>query len=212
MGGNCVSTSYKTKEPGPTGRPQKGQDTSIRPDDPGYPPDSPKSLKDLEWDGLQMGINEHGSYMVLDKEEPEVMPNPPRQVVVDDEHRCCGTCQTSLERSFRPCLTKHNSLSNDSSCCKRLRYAFLCPPHGVLSRWLTLGLIGILVWAVLWSITGPDALPGGNLFGLCILIMCCFLGGALVAKIHLPPLLGKFSCRYSVYVSTLYRGLSIVQE
>ncbi|XP_072051345.1 sodium/hydrogen exchanger 9B2-like [Amphiura filiformis] len=210
MGGNCVSTSYSTKEPAPepatpaqtptTDKPGQiskngkgwGHDTSMCPDDPGYPPDSPGAEKELEWDGLQMGMNEHGSYMVLDKEEPELY-NPPSRLRDEnetEENGLCKRCKDSFERSFRPCLAKHNRLSQNPTCCQRFRYMFLCPPHGVLSRWLTLGLIAFLIWAVLWSITGSETLPGGNLFGLYVLIVCCFMGGWLIAKIYLPPLLG----------------------
>ncbi len=208
MGGNCVSTSYSTKEPPPVHLPPTantpeqpsrnggkgwGHDTSICPDDPGYPPDSPGPDKELEWDGLQMGMNEHGSYMVLDRDEPEVMYKPPASPVPDQEedNTFCVGCRQSCQRSFRPILTKHNKLGQNPSFCQRFRYAFMCPPHGIVSRWLTLGLITFLVWAVLWSITGAETLPGGNLFGLYILIVCCFIGGWLIQKIHLPPLLGK---------------------
>ena len=204
MGGNCVSTSYKTKEPAPTYLPsdntpnetrKNGKGWGYRADDPGYPPDSPGLDKELEWDGLQMGMNEHGSYMVLDKDEPQVVYNPPGSAGPAEQSDFCSRCAKSCERSFRPCLTKHNKLGSNPTCCQQFRYAFMCPPHGIVSRWCTLGLITFLIWAVLWSITGAETLPGGNLFGLYVLIVCCFAGGWLMNKIHLPPLLGEWLLR-----------------
>ncbi|CAN2388934.1 Mitochondrial sodium hydrogen exchanger, partial [Pristimantis euphronides] len=54
----------------------------------------------------------------------------------------------------------------------------------------------VLVWAVLWSITGPQCLFGGTLFGIYALLLCAIIGGKLVGLIKiqnlppLPPLLG----------------------
>ncbi|XP_033994231.1 sodium/hydrogen exchanger 9B2-like [Trematomus bernacchii] len=53
-----------------------------------------------------------------------------------------------------------------------------------------------LLFGVVWSITGSECLPGGNLFGLVVLFLCSVLGGKLVGLIQLstlppfPPLLG----------------------
>ena len=49
----------------------------------------------------------------------------------------------------------------------------------------------VLFWAVMWSITSDESLPGGNYFALIILFVCCILGGMLAEAIRLPPLLGK---------------------
>ncbi|XP_029452883.1 sodium/hydrogen exchanger 9B2 isoform X2 [Rhinatrema bivittatum] len=49
----------------------------------------------------------------------------------------------------------------------------------------------VLVWAVIWSITGSECLPGGNLFGILFLLLCAVTGGKLVSLIKistLPPL------------------------
>jgi hypothetical protein len=50
----------------------------------------------------------------------------------------------------------------------------------------------LLIYGTLWAVTGNEALPGGNFFGLLVMLVCCLIGGALVAKICLPPLLGKY--------------------
>lgn len=55
----------------------------------------------------------------------------------------------------------------------------------------------VLLWAVVWSVTGPECLPGGNLFGILILFYCAVLGGKVFGLIRLPtlpplpPLLGE---------------------
>ena len=67
------------------------------------------------------------------------------------------------------------------------------PPSRFFGRVLTRGLIVVLIWAVLWSIIGADALPGGNIFGIFIVLVSASLCGFLVCRIpylHLPPLLG----------------------
>lgn len=45
-----------------------------------------------------------------------------------------------------------------------------------------------LLFGVVWSITGRECLPGGNLFGIIILFICSVLGGKLVGMIQLPTL------------------------
>uniref|UniRef100_A0A8D2KZK7 Cation/H+ exchanger transmembrane domain-containing protein n=1 Tax=Varanus komodoensis TaxID=61221 RepID=A0A8D2KZK7_VARKO len=47
-----------------------------------------------------------------------------------------------------------------------------------------------LVWALIWSITSHESLPGGNIFGFLVLYCCSVSGGQLIALIkipHLPP-------------------------
>ena len=61
----------------------------------------------------------------------------------------------------------------------------------------------LLLWAVLFTITGAEALPGGNLFGLYVLIISSIVLGLLVNKIlRLPALLGKsYPCSYTLKCS-----------
>ncbi|XP_015778740.1 PREDICTED: mitochondrial sodium/hydrogen exchanger 9B2-like [Acropora digitifera] len=69
----------------------------------------------------------------------------------------------------------------------------LIPPSGFLGRFLTRGVIVLLSWAVLWSIVGRDVLPGGNIFGIFIVIVLAALGGFLTRRLSkdaLPSLLG----------------------
>ncbi|XP_075400977.1 sodium/hydrogen exchanger 9B2 isoform X1 [Tenrec ecaudatus] len=84
----------------------------------------------------------------------------------------------------------------EDSHLQRLRRTFACPPHGLLGRIVTNVTMVVLLWAVVWSITGSECLPGGNLFGIIILFYCAVLGGKLMGLITfptlppLPPLLG----------------------
>ncbi|XP_074647339.1 sodium/hydrogen exchanger 9B2-like [Tubulanus polymorphus] len=96
---------------------------------------------------------------------------------------CCATCS-------KPLLTKYNALPVEPSRAERFKHSLLCPPHGCLGRFLTITIALVLIWAVLWSITGSEALPGHSFFGLFILFVCCIIGGAVVERIKLPALLG----------------------
>ncbi|KAG7256359.1 hypothetical protein CRUP_034790 [Coryphaenoides rupestris] len=74
-----------------------------------------------------------------------------------------------------------------SSCCVDLRER--CPrPRGLLNLLVTKMCLLALLYGVVWSITGPECLPGGNLFGITILFISAVLGGKLVGMIQLPTL------------------------
>lgn len=67
---------------------------------------------------------------------------------------------------------------------------------------LVLVMLAFLAWGVPWSITKKEALPGGNLFGIIILLLSCMAAGWLINHLPLPgipplpPLLGKLpACR-----------------
>lgn len=61
----------------------------------------------------------------------------------------------------------------------------------------SLGTMVVLLWAAVWSVTGPECLPGGNLFGILVLFYCAVVGGKVFGLIRLPtlpplpPLLGE---------------------
>ncbi|XP_019481420.1 PREDICTED: mitochondrial sodium/hydrogen exchanger 9B2 [Hipposideros armiger] len=92
----------------------------------------------------------------------------------------------------------------ESNHFQRLRQIFACPPHGSLDRVITNVTIIVLLWAVVWSITGSECLPGGNLFGIIILFYCAIIGGKLLELIKLlslpplPPLLGMLLAGFLV--------------
>ena len=75
--------------------------------------------------------------------------------------------------------------------CLAVVQSWLIP--GFLGRYLTRSLVAFVLWATVWAIVGNDALPGGNLFGLAVLLAASSLGGFAVRsipKLRLPSLLG----------------------
>lgn len=73
------------------------------------------------------------------------------------------------------------------------KLGFTLPPSGFLARVLTRTLIVVVGWTILWTMIGDDLLPGGNLFGLFIILVFSALGGFLVSNIPcivLPSLFG----------------------
>lgn len=91
---------------------------------------------------------------------------------------------------------RHEQQDHKATACLKMKTFCACPPHGPLSVLVTNVTMVVLVWAVTWSITGPECLPGGNLFGILALLFSAFIGGKLVGLIRipnlppLPPLLG----------------------
>ncbi|KAJ8008597.1 hypothetical protein DPEC_G00106540 [Dallia pectoralis] len=91
--------------------------------------------------------------------------------------------------------------SDSSSCCSFFsQMKQRCPrPHGLLAHIVTKVVLSVLLFGVVWSITGKECYPGGNLFGIIILYFCATCGGKLVGLIHLPtlppfpPLLGMLT-------------------
>ncbi|CAJ1048403.1 sodium/hydrogen exchanger 9B2 [Xyrichtys novacula] len=77
-----------------------------------------------------------------------------------------------------------------SSCCSScLSLKDRCPrPQGLINLLITKVCLLGLLFGVLWSITGVQCLPGGNIFGIVILFICSVLGGKLVGLIQLPTL------------------------
>ena len=97
-------------------------------------------------------------------------------------HRCCI--------SWRSALTAQHPLPAAATRGQRLRHALQCPPHGVLSRYLTMTLGVALLWILTWALLGDDALfgSGATLF---ILYVCGYISGNIVSIIKLPPYAGN---------------------
>ena len=87
-------------------------------------------------------------------------------------------------------LCKYNPIPENASFLQRSRYFFLCPPHNGLGTILSAFLLFFMLWLTAYSIVRNDALPGGNIFALFILVGAGFIGGELMSLIKLPPLLG----------------------
>ena len=128
--------------------------------------------------------------------------------------RCCSYLRYRLFLCCKPCMVEHNERPDpDGPCSPKLRYACLCPPHGKVARAVTLAMSVLLMWGTLWAITGAAALPGGNFFGLTVLLVLCVLGGELVQLMHMPPLLGRDSpiiCFFTVSNIYCYKNILVM--
>ncbi|PSN54242.1 hypothetical protein C0J52_09244 [Blattella germanica] len=65
-----------------------------------------------------------------------------------------------------------------------------CPTYRQFARILSLFLIGLLIWGVVYVILGDTAAPGGQLFGLAFLSIAAHFGGWLVTLTTMPALIG----------------------
>ncbi|XP_064414909.1 sodium/hydrogen exchanger 9B2 isoform X2 [Latimeria chalumnae] len=94
----------------------------------------------------------------------------------------------------------------------KLKQMCVCPPQGVLANVITKVFMLLLVFGVVWSITGSECLPGGNLFGILALMFFAVLGGKLMGLIKiptlppLPPLLGMLLAGF------LLRNIPVVND
>ncbi|XP_072936443.1 sodium/hydrogen exchanger 9B2-like isoform X2 [Epargyreus clarus] len=67
----------------------------------------------------------------------------------------------------------------------------LCPSYRHFAQTLSIFLIGLLVWVIVWIVLGDTAAPGGQLFMLAGLTIAANFGGWLILKITtLPQLIG----------------------
>ncbi|XP_052812372.1 sodium/hydrogen exchanger 9B2-like isoform X2 [Mya arenaria] len=95
----------------------------------------------------------------------------------------CVTC-------MQPCLVRFNPLPEDANIFERFTHALRMPPHGRLATYIQFVTVCVCLWVVLYCLTPSEALPGGNLYSLLALFVCCAVGGYLISFLHLPPLLG----------------------
>ncbi|XP_072261746.1 sodium/hydrogen exchanger 9B2 [Pyxicephalus adspersus] len=108
----------------------------------------------------------------------------------------------------------HHQLETEvrQNICTKIKKFCSCPPQGLLAVAVTNVIMVALIWGVVWSITGPESLPGGNLFGIFALLLCAVIGGKLVGLIRisnlprLPPLLGMLLAGF------LIRNIPVVTD
>lgn len=100
------------------------------------------------------------------------------------------SCAQSVRGFF---TTAQNPLPGKPTCRGRLVYALRCPPHGRVGRVLTLAIGVTLTWGTIWSISGREALPGGNLFALFALTLGGYVAGMVAQAVNLPPILGMLT-------------------
>ncbi|XP_040887585.1 sodium/hydrogen exchanger 9B2 isoform X1 [Toxotes jaculatrix] len=124
-------------------------------------------------DGQKQKETERGSKVQVGQEEREITVLPQRKTERRDD---TGEMETAA--------------SDSSSCCSScISLKDKCPrPQGLISLFITKVCLFALLFGVVWSITGSECLPGGNLFGIIILFICSVLGGKLVGMIQLPTL------------------------
>lgn len=116
-------------------------------------------------------------------EEPETETEPGR----------CRKCQDKCLKCLNPVLAEHHPLPPHPNIFQRLHFSVLCPPHGLIGATIFVLFFGVVLWGVLWALTGKQALPDGNFYSLTILFFACWCGGFLIQYIKLPPLLGMLS-------------------
>lgn len=112
---------------------------------------------------------------------------------------CRGQLEIEKETSSaadQDAIENEKQTNNDKRCkkCHIPKCLSPClPPRGFFGDVLTRGLICFLAWATLWAILGKEALPGGNMYSLFILLVTASFAGFLVSTIPyvtFPPLLG----------------------
>lgn len=132
-----------------------------------------------------------------------VYPSPPEveekeennlEVSIEEEEPSspkCAAVGVCFHNCSKPVSTKYHPLSEDPGKLERLRYAFMCPPHGNLAMYIQFFVLCAVTWVVLIALTKDQALPGGNIFSLVILFTAAVAGGYIFSLCRLPPLLGK---------------------
>nr|CAD7455626.1 unnamed protein product [Timema tahoe] len=65
-----------------------------------------------------------------------------------------------------------------------------CPSYRRLARVLSLCLLCLLSWGIVYVILGSTAAPGGQVFNLALLCICAHVGGWLMTLVNLPALVG----------------------
>ncbi|XP_065162835.1 sodium/hydrogen exchanger 9B2 isoform X3 [Atheta coriaria] len=80
-----------------------------------------------------------------------------------------------------------------------------CPTYRQFSRIISLSLIGVLLWFVVYSVIGDTAAPGGQLFQLITLTLGAHIGGWLMSLTNLPALIGM------LFVGLLFQNIGLVE-
>nr|CAD7602024.1 unnamed protein product [Timema genevievae] len=94
-------------------------------------------------------------------------------------------------------LIKNKSAKDDSTypsweppLYRRLCPSPFCPSYRRLARVLSLCLLCLLSWGIVYVILGSTAAPGGQVFNLALLCICAHVGGWLMTLVNLPALVG----------------------
>ena len=93
-------------------------------------------------------------------------------------------------RMTRDKLQAQHPLPDSASRCQQICNAFLCPPHGVVALYLTVGLGITIAWILSWTLLGHKALYGHVATGF-VLYIGGYIGARLTAAIKLPSYAGE---------------------
>lgn len=79
-------------------------------------------------------------------------------------------------------------------------------------NYVTLLLIGLVAWALLYAVLGHEVEPGGQLFLLIMLAIVAYACGWVVSFLRLPPLLGMLICGIGVRNLGLFNMTGVYVE
>ncbi|XP_074199171.1 sodium/hydrogen exchanger 9B1 isoform X3 [Camelus bactrianus] len=129
----------------------------------------------------------------------------PNNEHLEDKNMQSSTTPQILKASdSKPEETQETILSKTEGTKPQVEKKSSCPPQGTLNETITNGVMLFMLWCVTWSLSGPEALPGGSLFGLLIIFYSAIIGGELLEVIkmpsvpQLPPLLGMLLAGFTV--------------
>ncbi|KAL1023498.1 hypothetical protein UPYG_G00041530 [Umbra pygmaea] len=138
----------------------------------------PSPLVDLEQSPAVSPVTNHAELLGVNQ----------IQVVVRRSSTPQGMEETTYFVPRNPGVDAGTNTDPPVVCCGKLRRACPCPPRGLLASLITKGIIALVLFGVVWSITQKECLPGGNLFGITVLFLSSVTGGKLVGLIRLPKL------------------------
>ncbi|XP_075212514.1 sodium/hydrogen exchanger 9B2-like [Lycorma delicatula] len=79
-----------------------------------------------------------------------------------------------------------------------------CPTYRHVARILSLVIVGLFTWGILFCIIGEDIAPGGQLFDIAILCISAHVGGWCFKMLNLPALVGM------LLVGIIFQNLGLI--
>ncbi|KAK7590370.1 hypothetical protein V9T40_001983 [Parthenolecanium corni] len=111
-------------------------------------------------------------------------------------------------------MTSPGTSSVDTRNTSTFKHIFKAPcgdtPAGL--NYVTLLLIGLVAWALLYAVLGHEVEPGGQLFLLIMLAIVAYACGWVVSFLRLPPLLGMLICGIGVRNLGLFNMTGVYVE
>ncbi|KAK0055993.1 mitochondrial sodium/hydrogen exchanger 9B2 [Biomphalaria pfeifferi] len=102
----------------------------------------------------------------------------------------CPRFRHCIQHCIQPFLIESHPLTADAPWYQRFLNNFFCPPHSRMGGIIFMIILTSCIWVTLFSVTGEETLPGGNLFALLALFVSCWSGGYIARLTRLPSLLG----------------------